>query len=90
MTLTTRVQVSPATRASIRIDVYDPAGHLAYRKTYAARTYAAGTTVTYRPVFAISKTRRTGTYVVMIRVLDATSGALLFTKTSSRTFRVHA
>ena len=71
MTLTTRVKASIATRARIRVDVYDPAGHLAFRKTYAARTFKAGVTVTVKPAFYVSTKRRLGTYVVKVRTLAA-------------------
>ena len=90
VTVTAHVKASIATRAVVRVDVYDPTGHLAFRHTYSARTYRAGSTVTFRPVFYVSGTRRLGTYTIKIRILSSPGGTLLYTKTSTRTFRVRA
>ena len=90
MTITTRVKVSLTSRARIRVDVYGPTGKLAFHRTYGARTFNKGSTVTVRPSFYISSTRRLGKYTVKIRMLSPTDGHTLVTKTSSRTFRVRA
>ena len=90
VTVTAHIKVSKSTRAIVRVDVYDSTGHLAFRKAYAARTYAAGSTIAVRPVFYVSGTRRLGTYTIRIRVLSPTGTTLLATRTSSRTFRVRA
>ena len=88
VTITSRIKASIAVRAVVRVDVYDPRGRLAFRRTYAARTYRAGATVTLRPAFYVGSTRRLGTYTIKIRILGSPGGALLSTKTSTRTFRV--
>jgi hypothetical protein len=88
VTVTTYVKVSTTTRAVVRVDVYGPTGSLAFRRSYTARTFRAGSTATLRPSFYISSVRRLGTYVVKIRILSPTGSHLLASKTSSRTFRV--
>ena len=90
--ITARVRVTIATRAVVRIDIYDPGGHLAHRWTAAARTYAAGTTVTLRlELVELGATRRLGTYVVKVRVYRSTgTGAPLASNNRATTFRVHS
>ena len=90
VTITTRVRPSLSARGRIRVDVYGPTGALTLHRTYAARNFKAGSTVTVRPSFLISSSRRLGRYTVRIRILSAIDGHTLVTKTSSRTFRVHA
>ena len=90
VTVTVHIKASIAIRAVVRVDVYDRTGHLAFRHTYSARTYRAGSSVTFHPVFYVAGTRRLGTYKIKIRVLSSPGGTLLVTKTSTRTFRVRA
>jgi len=90
VTITAHVRVTIATRAVVRIDIYDPGGHLAHRWTAAVRTYAAGTTVTLRSSWSIGATRRLGTYVVKVRVYRSTgTGSPLASNNRATTFRVH-
>jgi hypothetical protein len=88
VTVTASVAVSTTTRAVLRVDVYGPTGHLAFRKSYPARSFKAGLTVRLRPSFSISSTLRLGTYRIVIRMLSPTDGHVLASKTSSRRFRV--
>jgi hypothetical protein len=88
VTVTARIMASIGVRAVVRVDVYDPTGRLAFRRTYPARTYRAGATVTLRPVFYVAGTRRLGTYTVKLRVLSSPGATLLATRTSTKTFRV--
>lgn len=87
--ITARAKASTTTRAIVVVDVWDPAGHLAFRKTYTTRSFGAGATITVRPVFHVSSTRRLGVYHVKIRILSATDRHTLASKTSTHTFRVH-
>jgi len=89
VTVTVRVKVSIATRAAIRLDVYDPAGRLAFRRTWAARTFRAGVVTAFRPALSISSSRRLGRYVLKIRVLSPTGGHIVASTTSPRTFTVY-
>jgi hypothetical protein len=90
VTITTRVKASLSARGRLRVDVYGPTGLLAFHKTYAARMFRKGITVTVRPSFIISSTRRLGRYRVRVRIFSAIDGHTLVSRTSSRTFRVRA
>ena len=87
LALTIYVRPTVTVRGVLEVDVYDSAGHLAWRHRYPAHTYAAGLTTTYRPNFKVSATGRTGTWRVAITV-TASGGVLLGSRTKLVTFRV--
>ncbi len=88
VTVKANIKTSITGRAVVRVEVLDPSGHVAFHKTYSARTYKAGKTVAFKPVFHVSSTRKRGVYTIRIRTLSAADGHVLASRTSSRTFRV--